>query len=269
MSWIISISQKQKATLLLTLLFLSLSSSLTQVIAQPSSTNVLIFNPPQWETKDPPPGRREDSGRRGGDGNQCERPKLIASTNTSEELPLTAIARNSVRGLTIKERPTFWFYIPYQSTGTLTAELSLFGMRDGKERRIYQGRFLLTSTPGIVSIPLPENAEPLEEGKDYRWVFTIVCNPNRRIEDVYVQGVVNRISLNPNLSSELSAATPEQQAILYARSGIWHETVTTLADDLRRSNPQLSASLLANLLQSVGLSKISREKIVECCTPPN
>ncbi|MCT7964094.1 DUF928 domain-containing protein [Laspinema sp. D1] len=230
----------------------------------------LIFNEAEWEKDDGPPGRREDPGRRGGDENICERPSANGASNEIEELPLIVIAPPSVRGLTVEERPTLWFYIPFEFTEKLSAEFSLSLWEDKKEgRRIHEQMISLTGTPGIVSVSLPPTVEPLEEGKEYRFVFTIVCNPNSRVEDVFVNGFVRRTTLDPSLQSQLAAATPLERTALYAQAGIWHETLTSLADYLRRTNDPSAASLLTALLESVGLSDISRKSVIDCCTPPN
>lgn len=206
----------------------------------------------------PPPDQDAPSGRRQGGASRCPSCK-------NNVLPLTALVpgdrSKSFLALTLAKYPKFWFYVPYALTPEQLVE---FVLQDDKDNYVYKTTFTAPGTPaGIISIPLPATAAPLEIGKQYNWTFSIQDRSN----SVFVQGKVQRVALNPTLINQLNAATPREHIALYAAKGIWYDALTALAD-MHRTNPQ-DAAIAAqwiNLLQSVGLDRIATKPIVECCT---
>lgn len=210
----------------------------------------------------PPPlpsDQEAPSGRRQGGASRC----LECKNN---DLRLTALvpgnhSRSSL-ALTTAEYPHFWFYIPYKLTPSDSVE---FVVQDATDHYVYKTTFTAPETPsGVISLSLPPGVAPLEIGKRYHWTFLVKDVSN----SVFVQGSVQRVTLNPTLIRQLKAATPSDRVALYAANGIWHETLTTLAE-LRCMKPQ-DAALTAtwvDLLRSVGLNNIAIEPIVQCFTP--
>lgn len=177
---------------------------------------------------------------------------------------IRAIAPTSAtKGLTNSQNPTFFFYIP--QTASRTAE---FVLQNQNKQQVYKTTLRLSGKPGIVSFSLPSSAgfSGLEVGKNYRWFFTLICNPNAadRAGNPFVMGWIQRAQPNAGLSQQLRQASPRDRAMLYYSAGYWYEAVSTLAG-LRRSYPNDAAlaSDWANLLQSAGLDQISREPIFQ------
>jgi len=111
--------------------------------------------------------------------------------------PMTALVPPTNIGLTISERPTFWFYIPYQSTSRNLVEFLLL---NDKNHVVDQTTYPLTSTPGIISITLSQNAPRLENGKKYNWVLSFICDPENR--------------LNPHFSQAIATLLPKPKSCL-------------------------------------------------------
>lgn len=206
------------------------------------------------------------------DGSSRGRPGRKGGTATRSDcltkgIPLTPLVPTSNLGLTVNEYPTFWFYVPYKPDEAMSGEFSL---QDEQYNDVYRTPFTLAGTPGIVSISLPSTKAPLEIGKSYRWYFKIYCSPQESSESsspAFVQGWVRRMSLNDinrDLESQLKAGqTPLDRIALYAKNGIWHETITGLAE-LRRTSPR-DVRLdddWAYLLKTVGLEMLFQEPIV-------
>jgi hypothetical protein len=195
------------------------------------------------------PGKRKDATTR----DDCS----IADSSK----PLTALVPPTNIGLTISERPTFWFYVPYQSAKPVE-----FSLSDDKNNVVYKTTLQPTGTPGIVSINLPQSVPPLKRGKNYQWKFSYICHPTLRSKNASVYGYVERSSLDRNKKSQLEqATTPRERISLYAANGWWYDLLTTLAEE-RRKNPQ-DAELAAaweNLLrqQDIALEAIASERIV-------
>jgi hypothetical protein len=144
-----------------------------------------------------------------------------------------------------------------------------FVLQDDADRDLYRSLIMPPETPGIISIRLPETVTPLKSGALYHWFLNINFEcPSDSLVTRQINGWVQRVAPDSKLTELLKNATPEQQAILYAKNGIWFDALTTLGD-LRRSKPKdLSAIENWNrLLQSIGLENLKTEPIVNCCTP--
>ncbi|MCT7984092.1 DUF928 domain-containing protein [Laspinema sp. A4] len=199
------------------------------------------------------PGRRIGGGSRGcsvtGDG--------------PTDHALTALVPETTMGLTVEAYPTFFWYLP--PTSATGVEFVL--MDEKGEKVIYETTFRTKGEAGIVSLNLPENASlpPLEINDSYRWYFSIICNPEDRAADVYVQGWVRRIEASASLTEQLAATTSDlERAQVYARNGIWHEAIAMLAK-LRRSNPNNAdiRSEWQELITSINLQNVAEVPLVQ------
>ena len=252
--------------------FISFTSYTVPALALPTATvsnipNNLPVNfvqQPQLPDNGTPTGRRKGAAGRG----NCALAQPLTALVPAMEKTLNEGGGKItyVWGKTIAEHPTFWFYVPYSHTSLRSVE---FVIQDG-ENDVYRTPLKLPTMPGVVSFRLPSTAPPLKIGKMYHWFFKIKINcDSQNSSDVkeYVEGWVQRVKLNPNLTSQLKAATQRQRIALYATNGIWHEALTTLAD-LRLVNTEdtMLKDNWSDLLQSVGLSDIASKPIVQCCT---
>lgn len=203
---------------------------------------------------------RGTPGKRKGAGSRTDKCSLA---NPNE--PLTALVPGKNLGLTVSERPTFWFYIPYQSKSQRSVQFKLgqFGTDD----YFYTHTFQLQETLEIVSIRLPENQE-LEIGKLYKWRFEVICDPNDREKNDFVYGGVRREQINSNWRSQLEQAATERERIaIYAENALWYDTLTNLVQ-LRRQEPEDEALKAdwADLWETVELEYIKSKPIFSCCT---
>ncbi|WP_335153772.1 DUF928 domain-containing protein [Nostoc sp.] len=251
----------QKIQIFLAFSLILLSS--IDVQAQPANSNgqlnqSLIFAAPPPPKGIGEPGKRTEAGSRG-----CGQD--INKLLTSSQKRLTALVplyskSELVFGTTIKDHPSFLFYVPYASdfaSGEFVLE------DEAQNQTIYKTSF--TGTPGIVNLRLPSKAAPLEIGKQYRWYFNIYCQKDNQII-ANVEGYVKREQLKPALKTQLEKATLPQQVNLYAANGIWYEALSA-ASELRRTNSQ-DTSWRA-LLKAVGLNDFATEPKVECCNLEN
>ncbi len=181
------------------------------------------------------PGRRTDAASRSG----C--PVLSH--------PVTALVPPTNIGLTLAERPTFWFNIPYQPNSN---SLRKFQLLDEEETVIYE-TFPGVETSGIVDINLPNSLPGLQIGKKYQWVLSFICDPASLETSALVNGYVERVGVTPQLKQKLETAkTPRERILLYAENGLWFDTLTALIAELR--NKPTDAQLVKDwqgLLQSL------------------
>ncbi|NEQ65439.1 MAG: DUF928 domain-containing protein [Symploca sp. SIO2D2] len=177
---------------------------------------------------------------------------------------LTLLTPATQEGLTIAERPTFFFYVPQVS-----AQQAEFTLVSQDEEYAYQTNISFDSKGGVFKFQLPAEAPPLEVGKNYQWSVALICNQQERTEDIVVQGQIQRTEANPNLVAQLKSATPFQRAALYGKAGIWYDTVEALAE-LQLAEPNNSKLVTAwkQLLRSeyVKLDDIAQAPILYCCS---
>ena len=163
---------------------------------------------------------------------------------------------------TVVEFPTLWFYVPTQSTPTLSAE---FVLLDDQEQPVLIQPISLSEIPGVVSV---SPNRPLETGKQYRWIFSLLVNPDRPSSNPAVEGFIRRIEPDATLIRQIErAVSPRERIAIYAQEGIWHDALTALAD-LRQATPRDPRLLTdwTDLLSSVGLGAIAHVPVVDCCT---
>ncbi|NES25525.1 MAG: DUF928 domain-containing protein [Symploca sp. SIO3E6] len=208
---------------------------------------------------EPPPGKNKPGQTAGG----ATRGQCSLQQQDSNK-PLTLLTPANQEGLTIAERPTFFFYVPHASI-----EQAEFTLISQDEEYAYQTNFSLESKGGVFQFQLPAEAPPLEVGKNYQWSVALICDQQERTEDIVVQGQIKRTEANPNLFAQLKSATPFQSAALYGKAGLWYDMVKALAE-LQLAEPNNSNLVTAwkQLLQSeyVKLDDISQAPILYCCS---
>lgn len=186
-----------------------------------------------------------------------------------EGKPLTALVPSSGFGVTVAAYPTFFVYMPAPSSQVSTLQVE-FVLTDSENNQVYQSQFETNRKAGIITISLPSAAglAPLEIGQDYRWSFSIICQPSDRSQNMIVEGLIRRVQLDPTLETQLAQASPERQFELYAERKIWQDALATLVQMRRNrpSDPQLAARWV-QLLNAEGLGDLAQESLVS--TPSN
>ncbi|WP_190684393.1 DUF928 domain-containing protein [Nostoc sp. FACHB-110] len=135
---------------------------------------------------------------------------------------------------TTQANPSFFFYVPQTSAPVM--ELVL---QNEQEEVIYQKTLPVPSKPGIVSFSLPPtdaNFAGLQVGQSYQWYFSLICDRHERSSDYVIKGDIARLAPNNSVNSQLATANLEEQATIYALSGIWENALTIVAQ-LRKSHP--------------------------------
>lgn len=161
---------------------------------------------------------------------------------------------------TASATPSLFFYVP-QYTNIDTGELAVI---DRQRNEIYLSSFALGDSAGVIKLSLPKSVI-LEIGREYQWQLAIVCNPDDRSADYYIQGKIQITELSPDLRNQLELESEAiAKAKLFADAGIWYDTLE-LAAQARQQKPKAWTDLLA----SVGLKDFADEPIIECCTLEN
>jgi len=165
-----------------------------------------------------------------------------------------------VWGLTTLEHPTLWFYIPFDSAGIDSIG---FTLQDDSGQTIQKVSVPIPAKAGLVSVQLPEAKPGLQVGSTYNWFFTVRgrCPGD---PSAFVEGWIERTSLDSATRDRLQQSSPHQQAALLAEKSIWYDALHTLAT-LRQADPK-NATAIANwteLLKEFGMEPLATQAIVQ------
>lgn len=189
----------------------------------PNSNSIFrsLRRAPSLKYKLPPkgaPGQRTDAGSRSG----------CSALNGR----LVALVPSTNIGLTIAQRPTFWFYIPLKSASDVYGKFQLL---DEEENAVYTTN-VATNTAEITSIDLPQNFS-LDVGKQYRWVLSFTCGSSTQASAL-VHGYVERVAVDEQVQQRLNTATtPRERIAIYGENGLWFDMLTALITEIR-NQPQ-------------------------------
>ncbi len=230
-----------------------------------NTNNELIFIPRAKKGSEQGPSSQSATGSYGEDRCPQSIPNLTAlvpGEGLASQDNNQVAEDKTLWSITAQESPTFWFYIPYPAKGELEAEFLV--MTNESQEVAHNGIYKIDKTPGIVSIILQD--KPLVVGKNYYWSLTIICDPENRDSDVYVEGNLRRVNATPQLTP-IPTAKPEEKVILYAQDGLWNETITTILQELYPLDSELAKLYLRDLLKSeyVGLESLAEQSIISCC----
>ena len=205
---------------------------------------------------DAPPPRKNPGGTVSGGRREpiaCPQDTGMPRTNSG----LIAFSPATKPGTTLVERPSFLVYVP--KTSAKTAEFSL---RDENGRGVYRTTLNLTNTSGIIRLSLPAQAPPLNVGEQYTWSFAIICNPNNRLNDRFVTGMVQRSEFDPTRLRQIQETPLKKRVALYQQADVWYDTLVALFE-LQQTQPNdLSIRAVWNeFLQSGGVNATLDKKL--------
>lgn len=189
-------------------------------------------------------------------------------------MPGTSNNQLDLYPLTVLERPSFYFNLPKIKGSASFTLYKMVGRVNTSLVEVYSNNFDIPTESGVIGFDLPEDAPALVVNEGYHWEFSISYvnvvshTPlNVTLHSEIVSGYVKRVTLSADLDKQLNMAPPLERASLYAKSGIWLDTVRTLAK-LRLTQPQ-NRELIQEwreLLKSVELVKIAEQPLVEWYT---
>lgn len=238
-----------------------------------------IYNPPQKATA--PTGR----GRGGaGRGPICILPENAQNSTSLQALVSFPVVNEQVNsqekqqvdidteaefvgGLTISERPTFWFYVPYvasSKTSQRREHIAQFVLLDEVDHPVWHELILpeLFYRPRLIEYSLPYS---LETGKVYKWYFSVICDAEKLSRNPVVSGWVQRIEPTDELITKLEETPGFEQYLVYAKNGIWFETINSLVN-IRRQFPNIKRDEWAILLEHFNISDTNQFDLSEFAT---
>jgi Domain of Unknown Function (DUF928) len=131
----------------------------------------------------------------------------------------------------------------------------LIGINESEQ--LYRTHFTLPSTPGIISLRLPEQSEyALNIDQVYHWYVKLDC-PESSV-NLVVDGWITRIESTPERDRLIADATPD----------IWYDSLLQVSDRLR-TNPQdtVAYEQWQSLLQVINAEEIGDQALLGLVEP--
>ena len=117
----------------------------------------------------------------------------------NSDLPLTPLLPADALSLTVASHPTVLAYLPKTSANKV-----FFSWQDEDNNHLYQTILPIENKAGIVSLTLPEDAPPLEVGKNYQWAIAVMCDGRLQPDSPMIRGQIQRVEMTPGLSDRLT-----------------------------------------------------------------
>ena len=209
----------------------------------------VLFQPPPDEEQP-----RDTEGAASRQLGECAANNLeLESQSVSKELSLTALAPQSNHGLTTKERPNLWVYLPNTS-----AKQAILSIKKAGKTPHWQQLVDLDRNQGIIGIKLSKDAPALEIGTDYQWAVILVCGDRPSPNDPVATSWIKRVE---KTNSQSSSTSKLAQASIYAQQGIWYDSLDLLIS--QKSSLNNWQDLWNKYLESAGLNIFSDRSVVE------
>ncbi len=236
------------------------------VLVSQATNSRISFIPPATKN----PRRSQGSGSRG-----CDNESLASNLVT------LLIPSKDYAGQTLSGRPTFFWHL--SKAVSVPMQFTLVEEKVGGKTVLEKQ--IDAPKPGLIQVEFPQEQPELVPGQIYRWTVSLVCNSNRRSEDVFFQSWIQRVPIAPELEQKLTtvglnSTTVEpiqasesvsrrnessqillSRAAIYAQEGLWYDALTTLSTALN-ANPKDAAvqADFLSLLDQVGLSEVVQQE---------
>lgn len=165
--------------------------------------------------------------------------------------PLISVDRN-IGAYTIANQPTLWVYTPYtlniENPDTGLSNLAVLRLETSSYEEFYQTAITVpVETPGIIGIPLPDDAPGLEVGETYTWYVRVFCNTTEpRGRAATASGWIQRV--------EPGTFAPEH---------LWYDRLTEAGTRLQANpNDREARSHWNELLDSVEVEGLENAPII-------
>ncbi|MEL6439177.1 MAG: DUF928 domain-containing protein [Cyanobacteria bacterium J06621_8] len=188
----------------------------------------------------PPKGRVREQVRKTGGSRGCKMPLGDV---------VTLLIPQDHTASTISSHPTFFWHVSEQLSSKLR-----FTILEAGQKPIYTQE--LTPEPGIVALKLPNNSNPLEVGKTYRWTVTVICNEEKPSRNLFAQAWIERVPATniKHHSTSVRVFCTEN----YAQMGLWYDALHCAHLRYQSGNPRSKKALASfwSLLMEVDLHSL-------------
>ena len=194
-------------------------------------------------------------------------PTNVEESNVEEINNIEESNPEYMGGLTVKENPTFLFYLPayIKDSRTQRKLITQFVLLDSEANHPVWNELMaveMTGEPQLVEYLLSDY--PLESGKFYTWYFSVICDSDKLSRNPVVRGWIRRIDPKPEVQMALVGASALEQYLVYAKYDIWFDAISTLIK-LRRDLPATNEEVWLSLLKHFKIDQL--EDSLKVITP--
>lgn len=171
-------------------------------------------------------------------------------TEDKNKLPTLYVLVPDQTALTTQEAPSlFWF----QSAGANTRfEVTLNEPKNPKP--LLKVAIDKSEKAGIHRISLAKQNVTLKQGVTYKWTVAWVPKADNRSLNVVAGGSIRRVEPDANLTSALAEAEGAEQAVVYAKNGIWYDALEAISNAIEAAPDDKELQRLrADLIEQAGL----------------
>lgn len=140
-----------------------------------------------------------------------------------EEQSIRALMPNGNFGLTLKENPNIYLYLPQTS-----ATQVVLAIQDEAGTQYTRAFLPIETNHNIASFALPKDKMTLTPGKNYQWKISVVCSEYVKPGDPTFSGWVQRVEAI-NTQKQLSDKTTNERISWYGQHGYWYDFLEAIS----------------------------------------
>ena len=166
-----------------------------------------------------------------------------------------ALVPDRAVNLTASTNPRLYFHVPE----TDRAQSIEFVLRDRSDRLVYETLITTNGEAGIMSveIPLPAHQKSLKSGTGYRWYLSNICNPQKRSQDIVLEGWIEHQALSQETQQKIASLTLAEQANFYQQKGLWYDALAIAVTEAQTKQGNISETQWSEFLQNIGLQEFA------------
>ena len=195
------------------------------------------------------PSHRRDGGTR----SSC------ASNSSSDDF--VALIPDTAVNMTASAKPTLYFHVPK----TEQSPKIEFVLRDENDRLVYETAIDTEGEAGIMSveIPFPVRQKALQSNTEYHWYLSQICNPQKRSQDIVLEGWIQHQVLSPQTQQQIANFSLRERANFYQQQGLWYDALAVAATELETEVENNSQTQWSKFLNAIGLDKFADKPLIE------
>ena len=154
-------------------------------------------------------------------------------------------------GLTIKNQPKLYFYLPTSTNNSIEFIL----INENMEEPLIETN-LSVKNKGLQVIDISKFNVQLKEENTYQWYVSLKQNTEQPSLDIVSGGLIKYVKAPSELTKNMSKKTSELTSFDYAKAGIWYETVSSIIEESTSGNNKENInSQLSSLLSQAGINQ--------------
>lgn len=155
--------------------------------------------------------------------------------NADLPTPLLYVPLDHV-GLTTKEQPVLYFYIPKTTTNQVAITLIDTETNDTISAPLLDG----IKTKGMQRFDVAATGHSLKPGATYNWTVSVRASSGGPSHNAFTSAFIQYLQPNADLKTKLAGKDADEQAAIYGEGSIWFDALAAEVDAMK-ANPNDAA----------------------------